>query len=130
MSSLYIIFGSQAQRRGLNTGNYVAIAYSTAAICLLPMPLLCGTSYLGYPPLVYVYVFLMAIMSQVIGHTSLNWSVRWISATLISLSLLLEPVVASFLGAIIFNEIPSGNILLGSVIILGAIALFLKSEPV
>ncbi|MEO0836959.1 MAG: DMT family transporter [Cyanobacteria bacterium J06642_3] len=130
MSSLYIIFGSQAQQRGLNTGNYVAIAYSTAAICLLPLPLLYDTSYLGYPPSVYVYVFLMAIMSQVIGHTSLNWSVRWISATLISLSLLMEPVVASFLGAIIFNEIPSGKVLLGSVIILGAIALFLNSEPV
>ncbi|MEY2831926.1 MAG: hypothetical protein RLZZ574_1184, partial [Cyanobacteriota bacterium] len=32
MSSLYIIFGSQAQRQGLSTSSYIAIAYSTAAL--------------------------------------------------------------------------------------------------
>ncbi|MEM9509467.1 MAG: DMT family transporter [Cyanobacteria bacterium P01_E01_bin.35] len=130
MSSLYIIFGSQAQQRGLNTRSYIAIAYSTAAVCLLPMPLIYHTSYLGYSQSIYIYVLSMAIMSQVVGHTSLNWSVRWISPTLVSLSLLFEPVVASVFGAIIFQEIPSFNVLLGGVIILGAIALFLRREPV
>ena len=128
MSSLYIIFGSQAQRRGLSIGNYIAIAYSTAALCLLPLPLLYDTSYLGYAPLVYLYIFLMALMSQVIGHTSLNWAVRWISPTLVSLGLLFEPVVASLVGAVVFNEIPTIGLLLGGVIILTGIAVFIKTE--
>lgn len=126
MSSLYIIFGSQAQRRGLSTSNYIAIAYSTAALFLFPLPLLYQTSYFGYTPLVYLYIFLMAVMSQVIGHTSLNWSVRWISPTLVSLSLLLEPVVASCIGAIAFDEIPSLGLFLGGSIILLGIAIFLN----
>ena len=128
MSSLYIIFGSQAQRIGLSIAHYIAIAYSTAALCLLPLPLLYGTSYLGYAPLVYLYIFLMALMSQVIGHTSLNWAVRWISPTLVSLSLLLEPVVASLVGAVVFEEIPTIGLLLGGVIILIGIAAFLNRE--
>jgi drug/metabolite transporter (DMT)-like permease len=125
MSSLYLIFGSQAQRRGLNTANYIAIAYSVAALCLFPLPLIYQTSYLNYPAPVYLYVLLMAVMSQAIGHTSLNWSVRWISPTIVSLSLLFEPVIASCVGAIVFQEIPSVNLLIGGLIILLGMAIFL-----
>lgn len=129
MSSLYIIFGSQAQRRGLNTRDYVAIAYPTAAIILFPLPLLYRTSYFGYTPLVYLYIFLMAVISQAIGHSSLNWTVRWISPTLLSLSLLFEPIVASCIGAIVFEEIPSPSLFLGGLIILLGIAIFLTTKP-
>ena len=128
MSSLYIIFGSQAQRRGLKTKNYVAIAYSTAAACLLTLPFFAGTNYVGYPQKVYFYICLMAVTSQLIGHSSLNWAIRWISPTLISLSLLFEPVLASLLGAIVFSEVPSIELLLGGVIILLGIAVFLNSD--
>ena len=128
MSSLYIIFGSQAQRVGLSTGNYIAIAYSTAAVGLFPLPFLADTSYFGYGGKVYLYVFMMAVMSQVVGHTSLNWSLRWVSPTLVSLSLLFEPVVASLVGAIVFDEIPSGYSLLGGLIVLLGIAIFLRTE--
>ena len=128
MSSLYIIFGSQAQRVGLNTGNYIAIAYSTAAVCLFPLPFLADTSYFGYGGQVYLYVLMMAVMSQVVGHTSLNWALRWVSPTLVSLSLLFEPVVASLVGAIVFEEIPSSYSLLGGLIVLLGIAIFLRTE--
>lgn len=125
MSSLYIIFGSQAQNKGLSTKNYIAIAYSTAAICLFPLPFLSQTSYFNYPVSVYFYILLMAVMSQVIGHTSLNWLVRWISPTVISLSLLFEPVVASLVGAIVFQEIPSLDLLLGGLVILIGLGVFI-----
>jgi drug/metabolite transporter (DMT)-like permease len=128
MSSLYMIFGSQAQRRGLDTGSYVAIAYFTAALCLFPLPFLFKVSYLGYQGKVYLYVCLMALMSQIVGHTSLNWSMRWISPTVISLSLLFEPVIASLVGAIVFGEVPSINLLLGGLIILGGIGVFIAVQ--
>lgn len=128
MSSLYMIFGSQAQRRGLDTGSYVAIAYFTAALCLFPLPFLFKVSYLGYQGKIYLYVCLMALMSQIIGHTSLNWSMRWISPTVISLGLLFEPVIASLVGAIVFGEVPSINLLLGGCIILGGIGVFIKQS--
>ena len=125
MSSLYIIFGSQAQRQGLSTGNYIAIAYSVAAVCLFPLPFLAQASYINYPVSVYLYVLLMAVTSQVVGHSSLNWLVRWVSPTVISLSLLFEPVVASLVGAIVFKELPSVNLIIGGSTILLGIATFL-----
>ncbi|MGL5873376.1 MAG: DMT family transporter, partial [Xenococcaceae cyanobacterium] len=74
MASCYFLLGTQAQKFGLSIGNYIAIAYTTAAIVLLPLPLLFKANYFGYPLPVYFYTFLMAIVSQTIGHTSFNWA--------------------------------------------------------
>jgi drug/metabolite transporter (DMT)-like permease len=118
MASFYFLFGTQSQKLGLNISSYIAIAYTTAALILLPLPLLFGSSYFGYPNLVYIYVLLMAIVSQLIGHTSFNWAVKYVSPTLVSLTILFEPIGASLLGFFLFQEIPSYSVLTGGVILL------------
>lgn len=123
MASCYFLLGTQAQKFGLSIGNYIAIAYTTAAIVLLPLPLLFKANYFGYPLPVYFYTFLMAIVSQTIGHTSFNWALRSISPTLVSLAVLFEPIGASLLGLFIWQEIPSRSIFLGGVILLIGIAI-------
>lgn len=120
--SLYILLGREAQRRGLGVGRYVAIAYSVAALMLLPLPLVFGTSYLGYPVLTYGYLLLMALVPQLLGHTSFNWAVRWISPTLLTLVILVEPVIASGLGYFIFGEVPGTSVWLGAVLLLTGVA--------
>ncbi|MCW6036775.1 DMT family transporter [Spirulina subsalsa FACHB-351] len=121
-ASLYLIWGREAQRQGLGTGVYIAIAYTSAALILAPLPFLFNTPYDGYSPWVYIYVLLMALFSQVLGHTSFNWSIRWLSPTLITLVILLEPVGASLLGFFLFQEIPGLYVLTGAgVLLLGVI---------
>ena len=126
MVSLYFLLGSQAQKQGLSLSNYSAIVYTTAAIILLPLPVLVGNGYLGYPERVYFYVLLMAIVPQLIGHTSFNWSLRWISPTFVTLSILFEPVGASFLGFLLFAEIPSLFVIIGGFILLSGTAIAIK----
>ena len=123
MVSLYFLLGSQAQKQGLSISSYIAIVYTIAAIFLFPLPIFIGNGYLGYPDRVYFYGLLMAIFPQLIGHTSFNWSLRWISPTFITLSILFEPIVASLLGLIIFAEIPSLVVLLGGSIVLSGVAI-------
>jgi drug/metabolite transporter (DMT)-like permease len=123
MVSLYLLFGREAQRRGLSLGSYVAVAYSTGALVLLPLPLLFGSTYLGYPVAVYLYIFFMAIASQVIGHTTINWAMRWISPTLVTLAILFEPVSSSIFGYFIFKEVPGLLVLIGAIIMLSGVAL-------
>ncbi|MBE9222742.1 DMT family transporter [Cyanobacterium stanieri LEGE 03274] len=117
-ASGYILLGNQAQQRGLKIGEYVAIAYLTSALCLLPLPFIFGTGYAGYPTSVYIYLVLMAIVSQVIGHTSFNWSLRHLSPTTVSLVILLEPVGSTFLAFLLFQEIPPTTVLIGAIILL------------
>ncbi len=123
MVSLYFLLGSQAQKQGLSLKNYSAIVYAIAAIILLPLPTFVGNSYLGYPGRVYFYGLLMAIIPQLIGHTSFNWSLRWIPATFVTLSILFEPIGASFLGFVLFAEIPSVWVLVGGLILLSGVAI-------
>lgn len=125
MYSLYMLLGREAQRLGLELGSYVAVAYSTGALVLLPFPKLFGSNYIGYPVEVYLYMFLMAVLSQVVGHTSLNWTVRWISPNLVSLAILAEPVSSSCLGYLIFNEVPGVQVLVGMAVLLVGVALAL-----
>ncbi|MEX0268081.1 DMT family transporter [Leptolyngbyaceae cyanobacterium UHCC 1019] len=119
----YILLGREAQRHGLGIGGYVAVAYTTAAIALLPLPLMLGYGYTHYSPVVYGYLILMALLPQVIGHTSFNWSVRWVSPTLLTLIILLEPVFASILGYLLFAEIPSTIMLFGALVLLAGVAI-------
>lgn len=122
MASLYLLLGREAQRRGLGIGSYSVVAYGTGALILLPLPLLFGVNYQGYPIRVYLYILAMAIASQLIGHTSFNWAVRWISPTLVTLALLLEPVSSSFLGYLIFQEVPGRLVMIGAAVLLGGVA--------
>lgn len=121
--SLYFLLGREAQQRGLKIGSHVVITYATAALVLLPLPLLFGVSYFGYPAEVYGYILLLAIFPQLIGHTSFNWAVRWISPTLVTLVILAEPVGSSLLGFIVFRENPGLAVLLGAVIIIVGVAI-------
>lgn len=122
-ASLYFLLGREAQRRGLGVTAYVAIAYTTAACLLVPLPLLVGVTYWPHPPIVYACIVLMALLSQVIGHTSCNWAMRWTSATIVALALLLEPVAASLLAWIIFQEVPGLVVRLGAVVLLAGVAI-------
>jgi len=117
-ASLYLLMGKQAQASGLSIGHYSAIAYTTAAIFLLPLPFFFGINYWSYPPEIYIYLFGMAVFSQVLGHTSFNWAVRFISPTFVTLAILFEPVSASILGFFIFGEVPSLLVLVGAIILL------------
>ena len=120
--SLYLLLGREAQRRGLGIGGYIAIAYTVAAIVLLPLPLIIGTSYTGYPNIVYLYILLTAALPQLVGHTIINWAVVQISPTLVTLAILFEPVAASCLGYLLFGEMPAPAVLAGAGVILFGVA--------
>ena len=112
-ASGYILLGKVAQQKNLTTNQYVSIAYLTATVCLFPLPLLFGNSYFNYSPAFYLYLFLMAIVSQLIGHTSLNWCLKHFSPTTISLLILIEPIISSLLAWWLFNEIPATSVVFG-----------------
>ena len=120
--SFYMLLGREAQRQGISLGGYMVVAYTTAALVLLPMPFLFGGSYTGHSPAVYLYILLIAILPQLVGHSGLNWALLWISPTSVALSVLFEPVGASFLGYFLFGEIPTMQVFAGAVLLLVGVA--------
>jgi drug/metabolite transporter (DMT)-like permease len=120
--SLYLILGREAQHRGLGLGQYVATAYVVGALTLLPAPLLLGSGYSGWPAEVYLYGILLAFIPQLVGHSSFNWAVRWVSPTLVALVILAEPVGGSILGYLVFGEVPGALVLAGATVLLIGVA--------
>ncbi len=128
-ASGYMILGREAQHQGLSTRAYGAIAYSTAALLLLPLPSLLGLAYRQLPASVYGWVLLMGIVPQLVGHTSINWVLRWVSPTWVSLAILFEPVGASLLGYWLFGERPDLWVGFGAGLLLLGVAIALLGAP-
>ena len=125
----YVLFGYVAQRAGLKLSHHMAVMYTTAAVVLLPMPLLLNISYFGHAPSTYGCIVLMALITQLLGHSCINWSVKWISPTALSIFLLSEPLIASGLGCLTFREIPTLSIFVGGGIVLMGVAIAILGQP-
>jgi len=122
MLGIYIL-GGRVLRRNLDLASYVTPVYATASIVLVLMSLLSGTPLTGYPVDEYVLFFAIALVPMIFGHTVYNWALRYVSAPLVSMSLLGEPVGASILALLFLDEVPSTMVLLGGVVTLAGILL-------
>lgn len=121
--SLHLMLGRSVQQQGLDLRRYVTVVYAVAALVLLPLPPAFGASYGGYPLLVYGCIVFLTIFAQLLGHTSLNWAVRWVSPTWVTLAILIEPIAASVLGFWVFGEVPSPQVGIGAFLILFGVAI-------
>jgi drug/metabolite transporter (DMT)-like permease len=65
--------------------------------------------------------FAIALVPMIFGHTFYNWALRWISAPVVSIILLGEPVGASILAFLILGECPGSLALVGGAVTLAGI---------
>ncbi|MGB3541547.1 DMT family transporter [Rubrivirga sp.] len=70
----------------------------------------------------------MGLGPGLLGHGSLNVAVRYIPAALIGLLTLTEPVLASGIAAVLFQEIPGAATILGIVIVLSAVVVVVRAR--
>ena len=65
----------------------------------------------------YVMLLLLALVPQLLGHMSLNWALRFLPATMVTIAILGEPVGASALAFIVLGELPTVLEVLGALLI-------------
>ena len=118
----YLMIGRRL-RAGMSLIPYIFIVYSSAAISLLLAMLVAGQVPSGYSPVVYGWILLLALVPQLIGHTTYNWALRYLPAALVSITTLAEPVGSAILAYVILNESPTRLTVLGGVLILAGIYL-------
>jgi drug/metabolite transporter (DMT)-like permease len=100
---------------------YVTVVYSMAAIGALALCLLTGQNLTGYTPPTYVMFVLLAVGPQIIGHSSLNWALRHVSAAAVGVTTLGEPVGSTILAYFLLREVPTVLTLAGGGLILTGI---------
>ena len=126
--SAYYLLGRAAQQGGLSLPAYTGVAYTTAAVVLAPLPLLFGVPYTGYPVSTYLWIALLGLVPQVIGHTSFNWAVKYMNPAIVTMVILLEPIGSSLAAVILFREIPGPVTMLGALLLL--LGVFIAVRPV
>jgi Integral membrane protein DUF6. len=70
----------------------------------------------------------LAVGPQLLGHTAFNWSLRYLSATFVTVALLGEPIGSAVLALILFGEWFAPLQLAGFVILLAGIAVAARGE--
>lgn len=107
---------------------YVFPVYGTAALALMGMALFSGVALSGYPAQSWLWLTLMAVFPQIVGHSTLNWALGHVSATFVALAVLAEPIGSTLLAWLILHEPPTFSTIIGGVLILiGIMAATAKS---
>jgi drug/metabolite transporter (DMT)-like permease len=116
-------------REGYGTRAIVTRTYTWAAVLLVIASAVARQA----PPAVtdaeaWGGILAMALISQLLGHTALNASLRWFSPSAVAFTTLLEPVLAAVLAYLIFGEQLTATAIGGGVLLLAAIGVFLREE--
>ena len=122
----YIIIGRKVRAK-ISLIPYIFLVYGISAIALSLMMFAAGESPRGYPPQTYGWIFLLTLFPQLIGHSTYNWALRYLSASLVAITTLAEPVASAALAYIVLSEKPSRGVLLGGLLIL--IGIYLAVRP-
>jgi len=120
----YLVIGRRL-RPTLPLVPYILLAYGSAAIFLLTAMVVAGQDPFGLAPASYFWILLLALVPQLIGHSTYNWALRFLPATLVALATLGEPIGSAILAYVILNERPGLIVLCGGALIL--IGIYLAS---
>ena len=115
--AVYLLIG-RVMRQRLPVSTYAASVYGTAAAVLLPACLLTGSSLGGYAAGSWLAVAGVVIGPQLLGHTVFNSLLTSVSATVVSVVLLIEPVGATALAWLLFLELPAAGFWVGAPLVL------------
>jgi drug/metabolite transporter (DMT)-like permease len=124
----YMLIGRRL-RVGMSLTAYTFMVYGIAAVVLVLMALSTRQVMTGYPPLTYALFLALAVIPQLIGHSTFNWALRYLPAAFVSITLLGEPVGSTILAYFILGEEPSLFKLIGAALILAGL-LVAARQPV
>jgi drug/metabolite transporter (DMT)-like permease len=107
---------------------YIFSVYGMAAVILVLMALLSGQPVSGFSFPTYLFLLALAVGPQLLGHTSFNYGLRYLSAAYVSVALLGEPIGSTILAMIVLKETPTRLEIFGGIVILIGIYLATRSE--
>ena len=99
----YFLVGRR-MRRAQNLLAYVFPVYAIAGLVLIIFAFLFQNPFFGYKPSTYLLFLLLALIPQLIGHTAFNWALKYISASLVAITILGEPVGSTILAYFVLGE--------------------------
>ncbi len=102
-ASGYLLLGRK-MRKDQDLLSYIFPVYSTAGLILVLLALIFQKSFWGYTSSTYLYLFLLALVPQLMGHTTFNWALKYLPAAAVAVAILGEPIGSTILAYLILGE--------------------------
>lgn len=128
MTAAAYLFVGRTLRPSLSLIGYISTVYGVAAVTLVIMALLSGQPLFGFSPQTYLFFAALAVFPQLLGHSSFNYSLKYLSAAFVSVALLGEPIGSTILAMVVLKEIPTTLEVVGGIIILIGIFIATRTE--
>jgi len=123
----YLIIGRKL-RVTMSLIPYIFVVYGIAALMLIIIMFAAKESPFGYPLQTYGWIFLLAAVPQLIGHSTFNWALGYLPAAFVAVTTLGEPIGSAILAYFILNETPGIAVLIGGILILFGIYLASRKQ--
>ena len=125
-ASGYLLLGRKL-RKDQDLFSYIFPVYSTAGLILTLLSLIFQEPFFGYSTTTYAYLFLLALIPQLIGHTTFNWVLKYLPASMVAITILGEPIGSTILAYLILKEGLTTWKVLGGMLILSGIFIALRN---
>ena len=83
-ASGYLLLGRK-MRKDRDLLSYIFPVYSTAGLILILLSLIFHESFFRYSPSTYFFLFLLALIPQLIGHTTFNWALKYLPVSMVAI---------------------------------------------
>jgi drug/metabolite transporter (DMT)-like permease len=125
----YVLAGRSIRQR-VSLVPYVTIVYTACAVTLLALAVWEGHALVGYPPREWLLFAAMAVGPGLFGHTVINWVLAHVDSSVVSVSLLGEPIGSTLLALLLLpGEVPSLPTVVGGAVVLLGIAVTTTGGP-
>jgi drug/metabolite transporter (DMT)-like permease len=119
----YFVIGRRL-RRDFDLLVYIGLIYGIAAVVLTAAVLLSpGVALTGYPRGDWLVFIALALGPMMIGHTGVNYALRYLPAFVANLALLGEPIGAIIIAWLLpaIGEVPTPAVIVGGILIAGGL---------
>ncbi|MEV0733578.1 DMT family transporter [Polymorphospora sp. NPDC051019] len=120
-AAVYTAFGEQA-RRATSTVTYTTICYATCGLALLVACLLAGVPLTGFSNSAWLAILGLVVGAQLLGHSMFSYALRKVSATTVSILILLEVPAAALIAWAWLGQAPRPAALPGLALLLVGVA--------
>lgn len=119
-AAAYVLAGRSLRQR-VALVPYVTVVYGVCTVVLFGFVLATGQPLAGYPSREWLLFAGLAAGPGLLGHTVLNWALAHLESSVVSVSLLGEPVGATLLAFSLLSETPTPVTAIGGCVVLAGI---------
>ncbi len=123
----YLLIGRR-MRSSVSLPAYTFYTYGSSAILLVISSLASQTPFYPYPPSDWILFVALALICTILGHTVFNWVLRYVQASVVSVSVLGEPLGAIVWASVFLSEYPTERQLVGAGFIFAGLFLFTRAS--